>query len=279
MKVLWVADFSVKHNSGGAQRTDQHVKDFGRSLGHEIIEFNYDTPSDVLLGDFDMVVSGNLESLSRRADVFQFLLSHPNHVRYEHDSNSYLSQEARQALFQSTKKTLFLSNFHYQTFMQLYGDIFNNVEIVTSPIDTDKFYDKGEEREDKTLYIGFFHFFKGTQNFMREVLMNPDKQYVVAGWGSAAHENLMRGFKNVEWLGKLDYSRMPELYNKYKKLFYHPEKFEPFCRAVGEAALCGMELDCSDNIGAVHDLKTYGTDKLKEMCNDSPQRFWKVLCA
>lgn len=278
MKVLWVADFSVKHNIGGAQRTDQYIKDFGRSLGHEVIEFNYDTPSDVLGGQFDMVVSGNLESISRRPDVFQFLLSHNNHVRYEHDSNSYLSQGARVALFQSTKKTIFLSEFHHNTFKQLYGNIFNNVGIATSPIDTDVFYDKGEDREDKTLYIGFFHFFKGTQNFLKEVLMNPDKKYVVAGWGNSRDENLVKSFKNIEWLGKLDHSGMPELYNRYKKLFYHPEKFEPFCRAVGEAAICGMELDCSDNIGAVHDLAIHGVDKLKEMCKGSPKRFWELTC-
>lgn len=279
MKVLWIADFSVKHNVGGAQRTDEHIKDFGRSLGYQIFEFNYNTSSELYRNvEYDMIVSGNLENLYRRNDVFEFILSHKNHIRLEHDSNSYLSQKERIALFQSSKKTIFLSDFHYKTFLELYGNIFNNVEIVSSPIDTAKFFNKNEDREDKTLYIGFFHFYKGTQNFLKEALMNPDKQYAVAGWGNLKNENLIRSFNNIEWLGKLDYNSMPDLYNKYKKLFYHPEKFEPFCRAVAEAAMCGMELDCSKNIGAIQDLNDHGIEKLKEMCKDSPKRFWDLVC-
>ena len=117
MRILWVADFGLQHNIGGSQRTDSFVIKEGRERGHEIIPFNYDTPSDLLNESYDMVVSNNLESLGRRADVFQFLLQHPNHVRFEHDSNAYLSNDARKALFNSTKKNIFLSDFHHKSFV------------------------------------------------------------------------------------------------------------------------------------------------------------------
>jgi glycosyltransferase involved in cell wall biosynthesis len=277
MKVLWVADFGLKHNIGGAQRTDSLIIKEGENRGHSIQFFNYDTPSDLLQGEYDLVVSGNLENLHRRDDVFSFLLNHSYHVRYEHDSNAYLPQQMRKDLFASTRRTFFLSEFHHKTFKELYGDIFQSVDIVTSPIDVGQFKDKGLQRDDKTLYVGFMHFLKGTQAFFKTVLTNPDRQFVMAAWGQPNLERTARSFKNVEWLGKVDYEGMPDLFNKYKTLYYHPAKFEPFCRSVGEAMLCGIELDCGDNIGAIHDLNAYGLDGVRERCNKSPSKFWDLI--
>tara|TARA_Y100001973_G_C5155480_1_gene310489 strand:+ start:323 stop:1162 length:840 start_codon:yes stop_codon:yes gene_type:complete len=275
MKVLWIADFGLQHNIGGAQRTDSFVIQEGTNRGHEIVFLNYDTPSDVLNDTYDLVVSGNLENIShRRPDVFQYLLNHPNHVRFEHDSNSYLSQDARKALFNSTKKTIFLSEFHHQTFAQLYGNIFKNVEIVRPFIDSKVFYDFQQERENKTLYVGFFHFLKGTVKFLDFVINNPDKKFVVAGWGSKGFEGHIEHLHNVDYIGKVDHDEMPNLFNKYKTMYYHPEKFEPFCRSVGEAIMCGMQLDVSDNIGAFHDLQKYGIEELTQMCSGSPKIWW-----
>ena len=278
MKVLWIADFGLQHNIGGAQRTDSFVIQEGINRGHEIVFLNYDTPSDVLNDTYDLVVTGNLETISqRRPDVFQYLLNHPNHVRFEHDSNSYLSQDARKALFNSTKKTIFLSEFHHQTFVQLYGNIFKNVEIVRPFIDSKVFYDFQQEREEKTLYVGFFHFLKGTVKFLDFVINNPDKKFIVAGWGNKGFEDHIKYLHNVEYIGKVDHGEMPKLLNKYKTMYYHPEKFEPFCRSVGEAIMCGMQLDVSDNIGAFHDLQKYGIEELRQMCSDSPKIWWNKV--
>ena len=60
MKVLWIADFGLQHNIGGAQRTDSFVIQEGINRGHDIVFLNYDTPSDVLNDTYDLVVTGNL---------------------------------------------------------------------------------------------------------------------------------------------------------------------------------------------------------------------------
>lgn len=277
MKVLWVADFGLKHNIGGAQRTDSVIIDEGIKRGYSIQPFNYDSPDELLQNEYDLVVSGNLESLHRRVNVFKYLLDHTRHVRYEHDSNSYLPEQMRIDLFGSVKHSFFLSEFHRDTFLQIYGNIFPNSDIVTSPINTDVFHDLVMERQDKTLYVGFMHHLKGTQNFFRHALRNPDKHFVMASWGAPNLEFAARSLKNVEWLGKVDYNDMPALFNSYKTLFYHPMKFEPFCRSVGEAILCGMELNCSDNIGAVHDLKKHGVNGMRKLCKESPSKFWDKI--
>ena len=66
MKVLWISDFGIKHNIGGAQRSNQLVIEEGQRQGHHIIEFNYDSEDSILRGTYDLVVSSNLEVLSRR---------------------------------------------------------------------------------------------------------------------------------------------------------------------------------------------------------------------
>ena len=100
MKVLWIADFALKHNIGGAQRTDSFIIKEGQDRGHSIQFFNYDSPEELLQGQYDIVVTGNLENLYRRG-IVDWVVKHPYHVRYEHDSNSYLPQQMRKDLFGS----------------------------------------------------------------------------------------------------------------------------------------------------------------------------------
>lgn len=277
MRILWVADFGLHHNIGGSQRTDSFVIAEGKRRGHEIIPFNHDSQDILLTASYDMVVSNNLEALCRNPNLFNFLLNHPRHVRFEHDSNAYLAPDARQALFNSTVKNIFLSDFHHKSFVHLYGDIFPNVEICSPYIDPEVFKDRGEEREDATAYVGFFHFLKGTNSFMEKVLMNPDEKFVVAGWGDPFYERQMRSFKNVEFLGKVSHDEMPNIFNRYTKLYYHPEKFEPFCRSVGEAIMCGIKPDTSNNIGAVADYTVLGLDKMTENCSTADKRWWSLV--
>ena len=198
MKVLWVADFGLQHNIGGAQRTNDLIIQEGLRQGIEIEYFFHDSDLSLLNQNYDVLVSNNLELIAtNRPDVFNYIINHPYHVRYEHDSNSYLTTEARSVLFGSTKISIFLSEFHYQTFRKEYGSIFENVEVVTSPVDTSVFYDMGEERQDKILYIGFMHPLKGTTKFFEYVMMNPSKNFVMAAWGDATLEFMAKSFKNA----------------------------------------------------------------------------------
>jgi glycosyltransferase involved in cell wall biosynthesis len=281
MKVLWISDFNINNNPGGSQRTDEEVIQEGLKQGYQITRFNLQDPDDLLVAEsYDIVVSNNLEHLRmRRPNVFEFIVSHPYHIRFEHDSNAYLTPEDRKLLFGSTKRTFFLSKYHHDMFVKLYGNIFHSVDIITSPIDLDKFkvIKAKEEREDATLYVGFLHFLKGTHNFFQHVMSNPFRQFYMASWGDKRLEQTARNFSNVTWLGTVAYENMPELLNRFTELYYHPAKFEPFCRSVGEAILCGMDLDVSDNIGAVHACNQHGVDTLRTMCGESKHKFWRLV--
>jgi hypothetical protein len=276
MKVLWIADYGLHHSIGGAQRSDNFLTEEGQNRGHSISFLYHDSDRHVLDNEYDVVVSANLEALFKDSRVFDYLTDHPRHVRVEHDSNSYLPSRMRQDLFGSTQIAFFLCDYHHEQFRDMY-DIDNYLKKVVycyDYIDPKQFYDHQKPRENSTLYVGFLHVLKGTMNFFDEVLQNPDKKYVIAGWGSPHLERVARSFKNLEWLGKVDYEDMPKLYNKYQKLYYHPEKFEPFCRSVGEAILCGMDLDVSDNIGAKHILDEVGKEAMSQGCAEAPKVFW-----
>jgi hypothetical protein len=284
MNVLWISDFSVNENPGGAQRTDDFIINFGKSLGHNIDHFIYNSPLDLITNkQYDMIVTGYMHNILSRPDVkniWDFITSHKNHVKFEHDSSSYLSPDQRVMLHGSAKKRIFLSKYHYEEYVRQYSYpiSFDKIDIVPSPIDDSRFHNYNLEREDKTLYAGFIHTLKGAQNLFSQIINNPSRQFVVAGWTShQSFEDIIHSFKNVEFIGKKSHSEMPELFNKYTELFYHPVGFEPFCRTIAEAAFCGIKLNCSENIGAVHDIKQYGIEEVKNRCKNSPQLFWNTV--
>ena len=281
-KVLWISDFNLSHTPGGAQRSNALIIDKGRELGLSILEANYNFNFKTTnFNDYDILISSNLESIYRNEEgIVAKIASHPNHSRLEHDLNRYLKQEDRIKLFQSCKKTILLTDLHRKLFEANYGNIFKNIEIVSDPIDTDVFYNKNLEREDKILYIGFMHELKGTLGFFEFVFANPEIKFVIAGWGSKTFDFLARNVPNVEYLGPIKYEDMSNVYNKYKSLYYSPVLPEPFCRSVGEAVLCGVELISSSAkiIGCLDELNKVGEPKFKENCKNAPETFWnKVL--
>ena len=279
MRILLISDYSLRHTSGGAQRSNAIIMDEGRQRGHIISEYNYDSNSQILDQPYDLVISSNLEAISRtNPNIISWIASRPNHARLEHDANRYLSPDLRALLFQSCKKTFFLSKFHYQNFIESYGDFFVNVDIVPDPIDSNLFKDRKEAREDKILYVGFMHPFKGTDEFFSYALENPDLDFVVAGW--ASDDSYIRNceiLSNVEMLGKIEYEEMASLYNRYTTLFYKPSLYEPFCRSIAEAVFCGIEIESNNLVGSLHFLEEVGHDQFVYQCNRAPETFWEKL--
>jgi glycosyltransferase involved in cell wall biosynthesis len=280
MRALVISDFGIHHTPGGAQRSNDIIIKKGLELGHEIDVVHYDSDFSILnrTGDYDYVISSNMEQLCRVNGLIDLLYSLNNHVRLEHDMNMYLQDEDRYKLFSNCYKTFFLTEYHHNRYLDFYGDYFQNVEIVADPIDTKLFYGFGGEREDVILSTGFMHSLKGTNVFINYTKQNPDKDFVYAGWGSEFFMDQIRSLKNVEFLGSVAYSDMPALYNRVSSIFYKPNIHEPFCRSVGEAILCGVpNLVVNDIIGCVHEESRLGFDEFKNSCNNAATKFWKAI--
>jgi len=285
MKILFIADFSLQHNSGGAQVSNDILIRAGKDRDHEIHQMFSDSNLSTIdlikfIGEnkYDYIISSNLEVISRQAGLLDLLYMLPNHIRVERDMNLYLSEEARHKLFSNCVKTFFLTDYHYQQFRNFYGDYFQNVEILPSPFDTEKFIDKKTKRLPLTLYSGFCHSFKGTNVFIRYAKENPDRKFICSCWGDDYYINQIKSLSNVEFIGKTDYKDMPDLYNKVDTFFYQPNMHEPLCRSVTEAVLCGVpNMILNDKIGATHEIERVGLDSFRETCGNSAQLFWQIL--
>lgn len=278
-KVLWITDFNADTNLGGSQRTDYFFINEARNRGYHIDYFNHDSERNILSKDYDLVISANLEQMMQKKKkyILHYIFNHRNHIRIEHDANQYLEKTEREKLYASSRLTFFLSEYHYDKFRYDYGQIVAKYDLVMPFIDSSKFYDYELEREDKILYAGYFHPWKGSNNFLEYVLDNPDKQFVVSGWGCSLYCDRIKRVKNLEYIGKTNHDQMPDLYNRYKTIWFHPDRYEPFCRAIGEAMFCGIQLDCSNNIGAIYDSVKYGLELMKHKSSNSPKYLWNKI--
>lgn len=281
-KIIWLADFDLHQAAGGAQRSDKILIDHGKYLGYNIFKINRETfGAHINIHDYDILVSSNVQALLHQNNwLLNDISKHKYHIRLEHDSNAYLTNENRKILFSNCKKTFFLTEFHHKYFIEEYGDIFYNVEIVSDPINTDIFKNKNLTRQDAILYAGYMHPLKGSYEFFDFVLQNPNTQFAVAGWSNyPTLDFLSKSLPNIKYLGIVDYEKMPDIYNSYTSFFYNPNLREPFCRSFAEALLCGCKIICSklNNIGAYHDFIKYGKDKFIENCSTAHIQFWNKI--
>lgn len=276
-KFCFVSDFGIQHTPGGAQRSNQIILDEGYRRGHYIEVYHYDSDFSRISDNFDVVISSNLEIISNKyPGMIYYFTDGKKHVRLEHDMCSYLNPNVRRMLYESCHKSFFLTQYHYQQFVDKYGDYFVNVEIVPDPIDKTKFFDMGLSRSDEILYIGYAHYLKGTDNFLKYANQNPDKKFVAASWGSNEYISAMRIAPNITQR-LVPFEEMPKLYNSHRQMYYNPIVQEPFCRAVGEALMCGVSIiGDSDRIGSLHMYKE-DPSNFANRCHNAASTFWSII--
>lgn len=280
MKVLFISDFSLKHTIGGAQRSNDIVCKKGLDLGYEITMLHIDVPHEEILNKkYDIVISSNMEAFStHKKEVLEYCCDVDNHYRLEHDMCRYLENDVREKLFGNCVKTFFLTEYHINKFVENYGNIFKNVVIVPDPIKKNTFYDYNNNRSEEILYSGFMHPLKGTNNFVKYTQEHPTSNFVVAGWGAKEYVDFFNNSNNVNYLGAVDHESMPKVFNSFKSMYYNPVIDEPFCRSVGEAIMCGMNIiGGSDKIGCLNMYNKIGKDEFITRCNNGAGLFWEVI--
>lgn len=280
MNILFISDFSLNHNSGGAQVSNDIVIKKGLELGHNITLHNYDSSPLNLIYKYDLIISSNLELINQTSKyLFDFIVNHSNHVRLEHDSCLYLSKENRELLFKSSKINFFLSQFHLDFFKNLYGDIFNNTEIVYDPINTSLFYNDNSEKLYDIIYCGLIHPLKGLNNLIDFCKKNPQRKIDIFGWSEDKNIiNQLSSLTNVNLHNKVSHSEIAEIFRKSKYIYHAPIVNEPFCRMVGEALLCGCEFIGNESkVGSLQEFKKYGIDNFKNKCSNAANLFWEKI--
>jgi len=280
MRILFISDFNISQFNGGAQISNDIIIKKGRELGHEIIEFNYDSSPINFIYRYDLVISSNLNIISMQMpNVIDYIINSENHARLEHDSCLYLDNQTRKKLFQSCKKTFFLSNFHLDFFKETYGDYFINNEIVYDPINTDIFNNKNLEKIYDIVYCGFLSELKGCKNLIKFCKENPNRKIDIFGW--AEDEELLKelqSLNNVKIHNKVGHIEVADILKKSKYIYHSPVLNEPFCRMVAEALLCGCKFIGNENkIGSIQEYLKEGEIKFKQNCQNASEIFWSKI--
>jgi glycosyltransferase involved in cell wall biosynthesis len=280
MNVLFISDFNLNQNSGGAQVSNDAIIKKGIELGHNITTHNYDSSPLNFIYKYDLVISSNLEAINQYSRyIIDYIINHKNHVRLEHDSCSYLNDDLRKKLFTSSKINFFLSDFHISFFREFYGDYFTNVEIVYDPVNCSNISNEIKEKIYDITYAGFLHELKGCNNLYKFAQENPDRHINVFGWSEKKDviERLSL-FNNVTFHGKKNHSEILEIYAQSKYIYHNPIVNEPFCRMVAEALLCGCDfIGDKSKIGSIQEFEKSGYDKFSENCQNAAQIFWNKL--
>jgi glycosyltransferase involved in cell wall biosynthesis len=278
MKILFISDFGLHHNKGGAQRSNQMIIDEGIARNHQVIPHHIDSSSVDLMYSYDLVISSNLEAFSKhKPEVFNFLSKQKKHIRLEHDMCAYLSEDDRNHLFDSTILNIFLSEFHIKCFKTVYGLSFSNATVVYDPIDTSLFNNQKKERSSNVLYCGFLHPLKGYPELVSYAKFNPSINVDIYGWGDPRIIHDIKSKSNMEYLGSKEYEDMPEIYNSYERIFHKPQVNEPFCRMVAEAMLCGMKPIHNNKIGSIREVAKVGLEEFAQKANNAAKEFWEKV--
>lgn len=280
MKILFISDFNLEQMNGGAQVSNNLIIEKGRELGFEIIEHNYNSSAINLIYNYDLIISSNLNIISRTSPhILNFIINHKNHIRLEHDSCHYLTDNYRKLLFESSKINFFLSDFHINFFIENYGDYFKNIEIVYDPIDTSIFYKNNLENKYDIVYCGFLSEAKGYKNLLNFAIENPNRNINIFGWCEEKQiiENL-KNQKNIFLHPKISHKETAIIFQQSKFIYHSPILNEPFCRMVAEALLCGCEFIGDDaKIGSLQEFRKYGMQHFSEKCNNAANIFWEIL--
>ena len=281
MKILFISDFGLNHTPGGAQQSNDLVIKKGLELGYDIKLHNFDSSPMNFYEHYDLVISSNLEMIYKNnPKTIDYILSSDNHIRYEHDSCSYLSNQLRKKLFQHSKINFFLSSFHVEFFNKFYGNYFDNIEIVYDPIDTSIFYKSEGEKKYDVIYCGSLHPLKGLQNLFDFSKRNRNRKVSIFGWGTPdileSVTNFCKEYSNVEFMGHKSQEEIADVFKKCNSIFHSPVVNEPFCRMIAEGIICGCEdiIGMPNKIGSYLEFQDVGYENFKTHCENASSIFW-----
>lgn len=268
--ILWIADYSVKQNKGGAQQTNKAMIDYGRSKGHYIktISGEEEIPDT---DKYDLIILNNITKFSK--EDIEKLVATGKCLRYEHDhwvARNYPD------LYTKVRKTIFLSPFHRDSIFRTIKCRFENYALVPSPIDTTIFkMSKTPKEPNSVIFVGNLCEDKGSNDIIQYAKDNPHLKFYAVGWGSAVES--LKVVENIEYVGELSQKELVKYYQRCEYFYHKPKDCDAFARTVIEAYLCGCNLILNSQVGAVSwdwDFSNYNEIKKNVQ---SQSKFWKVI--
>jgi glycosyltransferase involved in cell wall biosynthesis len=168
-------------------------------------------------------------------------------------------------LYADSLSNVFVSPLHARTVSGMVGAATAPDVIVRPLIETARFRNENRLREFPLLYVGPLTEAKG----LHAMVAHPRAAEILAVGG---------GRRSAKWPGRLlptvPYERMPDIYNRSRRLVFLPRWPEPQGRTVIEAALSGCELEVNDRVGAMSFSRSPGDPLLSSA---SASEWWDAL--
>lgn len=166
---------------------------------------------------------------------------------YDNDLSSFSN-----GFFIKAHKTILVSNFQLQNILK-YNVTVTHPYIYTPYIDTSIFYNKHlKQKYYKYIYIGAINKEKGVFNVIDKY---QNDGLIIVGRNS---KNLINSYPKVNFKEEMRPEEVAEILNLSENFVHLPEWNETFCKAVGEAALCGCNIISNNNVGAIVDKVDIG---------------------
>jgi len=270
----WIADFFIEDHPGGAQRTNEEIIKHAPEYGFKITKIKTTLIDNYTLSEFDFLILNNIRYL--QIDKLKEIIEKYKYIRYEHDYlDTFLPEKLVQEIFDRAILNIFLSPLHFEIHDKKYK--IRNIYIQPSPVDTDKFYIRNKEQNNRILYAGGIALHKGIINLFDYARRNPEKMIDLYGW--IEDPDLINHLEsNCFYKGAISYDEMPELYQKYSFFIHLPIWEEPFGRTIIEAYLSGCQLITNNNIGCLSYGWNFGDYQfIKQKMDEAPHLFWKKI--
>jgi len=304
MKINYVSYLNPFEYAGGGEVILKRLIEIGRKLGHEIkVSSVYKSLKIDIFKNADLFFLADIYNNPTRFKRFfnkNFIKNIIHNERYIHFDNAYCDvcdlsylpcngqiketncsykpkwtfwlskkcfRNSTRVLYKNSMLNVFLSPLHREIVQKILGkDIVGNYYECKPIIDPKRFYDQKVERDIDNLFVGVICEAKGIKNMKKRF---PDGNITMIGkTGNGEDENFGKR------LGYIPYKEMPKYFNRANNFIFLPRWPEPQGRVVVEAALCGCNLICNDNVGAL----SFPFD-IKNPTNfsNAEEEFWEIV--
>lgn len=127
-----------------------------------------------------------------------------------------------------------------------------------------------DEREHDLLFLGFIHPAKGVNKAMDWALRNSE---TIHFYGELAFKGMLTQIVEPwgQYMGPVDYERVPDLLTTYKRLVFMPYEPDIYCRVVLEAIAAECELITDGDTQSLWDWFN------PDACQDAVETFWNAV--
>jgi len=287
MHVLWVQDFDIWHQAGGAEASDRTTVIEGIRRGHTFRFQQLDLNMNIM--GCDVAVVSNFSRYP--PDIIARLVDNIPTVFYLHDYLGACSWRLHYPLAErcltrcpvsafpknvmtKAKLLVWLSPLHREAWLKKHPELKDLPHhLHPSPVEPGPFEEaaKNPKREPGSVVgINVLNSFKGRDNCLDYAKAHPELKFMFIG--GPDQDVTLPG--NCRAMSGIASDQVPWMLAQTEYLIHLPQSPEPFGRVIPEAVFSGCKLIVNDRIGAL----SYGwktKEEMRKALTESPSKFWE----